>query len=53
MPGAAPGAQTHMTIEGKRLGACEAGQKPGDVIMTNGFKINVLDMKPAAPPQRP
>jgi hypothetical protein len=54
MPGVAPGAETQLTIEGKRLGACEAGQKPGDVIMANGFKINVLDMpKPGAPPQRP
>jgi hypothetical protein len=33
-----------MTIEAKRLGACEAGQKPGDVMMANGMKMNVLDL---------
>ena len=44
MPGTAPGAETHMTIEAKWLGACEAGQKPGDVMMSNGMKMNVLDL---------
>jgi hypothetical protein len=27
----------------KWLGQCTAGQKPGDMIMANGMKINVLD----------
>ncbi len=45
MPGAAPGGETHMTIEAKWLGACAAGQKPGDVIMSNGMSMNVLDMQ--------
>ena len=45
MPGVAPGAETHMTIEAKWLGACAAGQKPGDIIMPSGMTMNVLDMK--------
>ena len=52
MPGVAPGAETHLTIAAKWLGPCAAGQRPGDVIMSNGMKMNVLDMpKPGAPPQ--
>ena len=45
VPGVAPGAATHMTIEAKWLGACAAGQKPGDVIMANGMTMNVLDLQ--------
>jgi hypothetical protein len=30
-------------IEGKWLGACKPDQKPGDVIMPGGFKLNVKD----------
>src|SRR5579864_6010853 len=30
-----------MTIEGKWLGACAAGQEPGDVTMPNGAKVNI------------
>ena len=44
IPGMAPGGETKMTIEAKYLGACQAGQKPGDIIMANGMKMNVLDM---------
>ena len=29
-----------MTIAAKWLGPCEAGQKPGDMILPNGMKIN-------------
>jgi hypothetical protein len=32
-----------MTIEAKWLGACKPDQKPGDVVMPGGFKINVKD----------
>ena len=36
------------------LGACAADQKPGDTIMPNGMKINILDIQkrgmPGAPP---
>ena len=52
MPGVAAGAETHMTIEAKWLGACAAGQKPGDVIMANGMSMNVLDMQKMRPPTR-
>jgi hypothetical protein len=41
-----------MTMEAKWLGACKADQKPGDMVMPGGFKMNVKDMekfKPMAP----
>jgi hypothetical protein len=44
MPGTAPGGATQMMIEAKHLGACQAGQKPGDMMMSNGMKLNVLEM---------
>ncbi|MBT2326454.1 DUF3617 family protein [Variovorax paradoxus] len=31
-------------IEAKWVGPCKAGQKPGDMMMPNGMKMNVLDM---------
>ena len=54
MPGLKPGTETHMTIAAKWLGPCGKDQKPGDVIMANGMKMNVLDiqkMRPPAPPR--
>lgn len=45
VPGVAPGAVTHMTIEAKWLGPCAAGQKPGDVIMANGMTMNVIELQ--------
>ncbi len=50
MPGAAPGGATNITIEAKYLGGCQAGQKPGDIMMGNGMKMNVLDMPKMGPP---
>jgi hypothetical protein len=44
LPGQAPGAGTHMKVEAKWLGPCAAGQRPGDVIMSNGMSMNVLDL---------
>jgi Protein of unknown function (DUF3617) len=32
-----------MKIEAKWLGACKPGQKPGDIVMPGGFKLNVKD----------
>jgi hypothetical protein len=32
-----------MTIEAKWLGACKPDQKPGDIVMPGGIKINVKD----------
>jgi hypothetical protein len=34
-------ADTSMTIEGKWLGACKPDQNPGDIIMSNGAKVNI------------
>ncbi len=53
IPGVAPGGESHMTIAAKYLGPCAADQKPGDVMMGNGMKMNVLDIQKmgGAPPQ--
>lgn len=32
--------ETSMAIAAKWLGPCEAGQKPGDIVLPNGMKIN-------------
>jgi hypothetical protein len=32
------------TIEAKWLGACKPGQKPGDIVMPGGLKMNIHDM---------
>lgn len=32
------------TMEAKWIGPCKADQKPGDMVMSNGMKMNVLDM---------
>jgi len=50
MPGAATGAASHMTIAAKWLGPCAAGEKPGDVIMSNGMKMNVIELQKARGP---
>jgi hypothetical protein len=34
-----------MTMAAKWLGPCAAGQRPGDMIMPNGMKMNVLDLQ--------
>jgi Protein of unknown function (DUF3617) len=36
---------SHMRIEAKWLGPCAAGERPGDMIMGGGFKMNILDMQ--------
>lgn len=41
-------AQTVMRLDAKWVGPCAAGQKPGDVIMPGGMKVNVMDMRPPA-----
>ena len=41
-PAAAPHDAT-TTIEAKWLGACKSDQKPGDIVMPGGFKMNVKD----------
>jgi hypothetical protein len=39
---------TKMTMEGKWLGACAAGQQPGDVVMANGLKVNIPELRKRA-----
>jgi Protein of unknown function (DUF3617) len=54
LPGQAQVAATHMMIQATWLGACAAGQRPGDIIMANGMTMNILDMpKMGAVPKRP
>ncbi len=43
-------AETQMAIDAKWLGPCKADQKPGDIIMANGMKMNVTDMQKGGPP---
>ena len=45
-------AETNMTVAAKWLGACKADQKPGDMIMANGMKMNVTDMQKGAAPAK-
>ncbi|MFN3657644.1 MAG: DUF3617 domain-containing protein [Pseudolabrys sp.] len=47
LPGVAPGAETVMTIAATWRGACAAGQRPGDVVMSNGATMNVFDLQRA------
>jgi len=52
----APGGKSTMTMAAKWLGPCTGDQKPGDMIMANGMKINILDMQKgggALNPRRP
>jgi hypothetical protein len=37
-----------MTMEAKWLGPCTADQKPGDVVMANGVKINIPELQKRA-----
>lgn len=47
---ALPATNMTMTLEGKWLGPCTADQKPGDMIFSNGRKINILEVQQGAPP---
>jgi len=52
-----PGGKMVMTMEAKWLGACAADQKPGDIVMSNGMKINVPELQksiisPTLPPPK-
>jgi hypothetical protein len=40
-----PDGKMIMTMDAKWLGPCAADQKPGDLIMSNGMKINVPEME--------
>jgi hypothetical protein len=37
-------------IDTKWVGPCKADQKPGDMIMANGMKMNMIDMMATQPP---
>ena len=41
-----------MTVAAKWLGPCEADQKPGDLILPNGMKMNLRDMGKNLPAAR-
>ena len=41
----ATGGKFNMTMAAKWLGPCTGDQKPGDMIMANGMKINIQDMQ--------
>jgi hypothetical protein len=43
-PAGAP-RDTSMTLQAKWLGACPADQKPGDIVMPGGFRMNITDME--------
>jgi Protein of unknown function (DUF3617) len=38
-------ALSSVTLEGKYAGSCKFGQKPGDVMLAGGMKINVKDIE--------
>jgi hypothetical protein len=43
--GAMPGGRMTMSMTAKWLGSCAADQKPGDMIMGNGVKLNIIEMQ--------
>jgi hypothetical protein len=51
---AIPSGKMIMTMEAKWLGPCAADQKPGDVVLGNGVKINLLELQKRSPsPETP
>ncbi|MBI1203030.1 MAG: DUF3617 family protein [Rhodopseudomonas sp.] len=52
IPGLPAKGASHMKIAAKWLGRCQAGQRPGDIIMPNGMTVNVLAM-PRLPTSAP
>jgi Protein of unknown function (DUF3617) len=46
-----PGGGMTMTMQAKWLGPCAADQKPGDMIMPGGIKLNILEMQKRMPSQ--
>ncbi len=51
LPGVAAGAATHMKMAATWIGPCAAGQRPGDMIMSNGMTMNILDLQKGIPPR--
>jgi hypothetical protein len=67
VPGMPADGTSNMTMEAKWLGPCKADQRPGDMILGNGQKVNIVDLQrmqqmipggmrppgvPGAPPQK-
>jgi hypothetical protein len=50
---AMPGGKMAMSMSAKWLGPCGADQKPGDMIMGNGMKVNILEMQKRMPSNIP
>ncbi len=48
-----PGGALTMTFAATWLGPCAADQKPGDMIMPNGMKVNILDIQKHMPGAMP
>jgi hypothetical protein len=48
-----PGGKMVMTMDAKWLGPCAADQKPGDIILSNGKTINILEMQKHTPSNVP
>lgn len=46
-------ARSRMVVESRWLGACKAGQRPGDMILPNGTTINMRNALGGAQPARP
>jgi hypothetical protein len=44
-----PGGGHTMTMNATWLGPCAADQRPGDMIMANGMKMNILDIQKRGP----
>jgi len=45
LPGQPADGKSQMTIEARWTGPCSPSQKPGDIIMSNGMKMNIRDMQ--------
>lgn len=41
--------EADVVVEARWLGACTAGQKPGDMVMPGGMKMNIVDMMKMMP----
>ncbi|MCY1510598.1 hypothetical protein D9M68_449800 [compost metagenome] len=39
-------------VDAKWVGPCKPGQKPGDMVMGNGMKMNMLDAMAKMPPRK-
>jgi hypothetical protein len=46
---AMPGGRMSMTMTARWLGACTTDQKPGDIILGNGLKMNIVEMQKFKP----